>query len=80
MSADSTDVSPLPVDTSPHVNHDLLDALAALNAQLREYGLGTPSGYSLAPALGGEVGRTPPLAATKSANLAFESIRVSAPA
>lgn len=79
MSDDTSAVASLPVDISPHVNHELLEKLAAVNAQLREFGLGSPSGYSIAPALGGEVGKTAPLTATKPANLAFESIHVSLP-
>lgn len=59
---------------SPGVNHDLLIAVAQVNARLAALGVELSSGYRIAPALGGEIGKTAPSTTPHTANVAFQSI------
>ena len=67
-----TSILSLSTQGSPAVNHDLLVAIAQVNARLAALGVESPSGYRIAPALGGEIGKTAPSTTPHSANVAFQ--------
>ena len=70
-----TDITPasVPVEGNAAVNKQILREVADLNAKLAAFGLQPSSGYSIAPALGGDVVK-PPNTTTPSANLSCGSI------
>lgn len=63
--------SAISLEGNPGVNSEIIKELIALNEKLAAFGLQPSTGYSIAPALGGELVKSPPSAVPSSANAVF---------
>lgn len=65
--------APVSLDENPAVDGELLRDLARINAKLAAFGLQPSYGYDLAPALGGDLIKSPLPTPTSSPNVTYGS-------
>lgn len=73
MKSETDSLSSL-TEGNPAVSQELLRELSRVNAKLAAFGLQPSSGYSIAPALGGDLVKWPLSTSKPSANVAFGSL------